>query len=113
MGQGEAPAKLRPDLGPPDVRHSFVDVPMPGFQPWTFEEPYLYTAEVSLRRAEQVLDTGHHSLRYAGDHRRRRALQTERPDPPSERIESRLRMELGGYHQGQRVRLPRHRRREK
>ena len=52
---GEAPATLNPELAA-EGGHSFVEVPMPGFKPWTYEEPSLYTAEVTLKRGEKVLD---------------------------------------------------------
>jgi hypothetical protein len=56
IGRGEAPATLNPDPDPLGGGHSFVEVPMPGFKPWTYEEPNLYTAEVTLNRGGKVLD---------------------------------------------------------
>ncbi len=54
VGRGQTPVSLMSggEKGP----HFFVDVPMPGFRPWTYEEPYLYTAQVSLKRGKKVLD---------------------------------------------------------
>jgi len=56
MGEGQASARLTPSPDPFGGEHFFVEVPMPGFQPWTYEEPRLYTAEVALRRGEKTLD---------------------------------------------------------
>ena len=56
IGSGQAPAGLVPDPDPLGGTHSFVEVPMPGFKPWTYEKPNLYTAEVTLKRGEKVLD---------------------------------------------------------
>jgi hypothetical protein len=55
-GQGQASARLTPSPDPLGGEHFFVEVPMPGFKPWTYEEPRLYTADVTLRRGETVLD---------------------------------------------------------
>jgi hypothetical protein len=73
MGEGQASARLTPS---PDLlggAHFFVEVPMPGSQPWTYEEPHLYTAEVALKRGEKVLDTvtirfGMREITIAGGH---------------------------------------------
>ncbi len=54
IGRGEAPAMLNPEPDPHG--HSFVEVPMPDFKPWTYEQPNLYSAEVTLKRGQKVLD---------------------------------------------------------
>jgi hypothetical protein len=56
MGQGQAPARLVPDPDPLGGQHFFVEVPMPGFQPWTYEKCPLYTARVKLTQGGRVLD---------------------------------------------------------
>jgi len=56
MGEGRAPAKLVPDPDPLGGEHFFVEVPMAGFEPWTYEKCPLYTARVTLLKAGQVLD---------------------------------------------------------
>ena len=56
MGKGQAPARLVPDADPLGGEHFFVEVPMPAFQPWTYEKCPLYTAQVRLMRKGQVLD---------------------------------------------------------
>jgi len=50
MGTGRAPARLVPNSDPLGGEHFFVEVPMPGFQPWTYEKCPLYTAQVKLTR---------------------------------------------------------------
>src|SRR5207244_2526754 len=42
MGRGEASAKLVPNSDPLGGEHFFVDLPMPDFQPWTYEKRPLY-----------------------------------------------------------------------
>ena len=56
-GRGEMQARLVPDPDPLGGEHFAVDVPMPGFKPWTHEERNLYTAEVKVTQGEKVLDT--------------------------------------------------------
>jgi len=56
LGQGQAPARLVPDPDPIGGEHFFVDVPMPGFQPWTYEKCPLYTARVKLTKEGRILD---------------------------------------------------------
>jgi len=56
MGEGRAPARLKPDPDPLGGEHFFVEVPMPGFQPWTHETCPLYTARVRLEKGGRVLD---------------------------------------------------------
>ena len=73
MGEGQASARLVPSPDPLGGEHFFVEVPMPGFQPWTYEEPHLYTAEVTLKHGEKVLDTvtirfGMREITIAGGH---------------------------------------------
>ena len=73
MGEGQAPARLTPSPDPLGGEHFFVEVPMPGFQPWTYEEPHLYTAEVTLSRGTKVLDAatirfGMREITTAGGH---------------------------------------------
>lgn len=56
LGTGEASARLVPDSDPLGGEHFFVEVPMPGFQPWTHEKCPLYTARVKLTRKGRILD---------------------------------------------------------
>ncbi len=72
-GRGKGPARLDPSADPLGGTHSFVDVPMPGFKPWTYEEPDLYAATVTLRRGAKVLDAvtirfGMREIATAGGH---------------------------------------------
>ncbi|MFB3894347.1 MAG: glycoside hydrolase family 2 TIM barrel-domain containing protein [Phycisphaerae bacterium] len=55
-GKGEASAKFKPDTDPLGGEHTFVEVPMPGFRPWTHEDCNLYTAVVRLTRGGRTLD---------------------------------------------------------
>ncbi len=73
MGEGQASARLTPSPDPLGGEHFFVEAPMPGFKPWTYEQPHLYTAEVTLKRGEKVLDTvtirfGMREITIAGGH---------------------------------------------
>ncbi len=73
MGEGQASARLTPNADPFGGEHFFVEVPMPGFEPWTYETPNLYTAQVTLRRGEKVLDVttfrfGMREITIAGGH---------------------------------------------
>ena len=45
-----------PDADPLGGEHFRVDVPMPRFKPWTYEEQPLYIADVKLLRDGRVLD---------------------------------------------------------
>ena len=56
MGEGESAAWLVPDADPLGAEHFFVEVPMPGFEPWTHERCPLYTAQVTLAKEGRVLD---------------------------------------------------------
>ncbi|MHB0958881.1 MAG: glycoside hydrolase family 2 TIM barrel-domain containing protein [Pirellulaceae bacterium] len=56
MGEGSASAKLVPTADPLGGEHFFVDVPMPGCEPWTHEKCPLYLAHVQLTREGDVLD---------------------------------------------------------
>ncbi len=56
MGEGRAPARLVPEPDPLGGEHFFVEVPMPGFQPWTYEQCPLYIAQVKLARQGRILD---------------------------------------------------------
>lgn len=56
LGEGQAPAKLVPDSNPLKGEHFFVEVPMPGFQPWTYEKCPLHTAQVKLTKEGRILD---------------------------------------------------------
>lgn len=56
LGQGQASARLVPDPDPLGGEHFAVEVPMPGFQPWTHEQCPLYLAQVRLARQERILD---------------------------------------------------------
>jgi hypothetical protein len=73
IGRDETPAALKPDPDPLGGDHSFIEVPMPGFKPWTYEQPNLYTAQVTLRRGPKVLDAapirfGMRQITIAGGH---------------------------------------------
>lgn len=56
MGEGQTLARVVPATDPLGGEHFMVEVPMPGFKAWTFEECPLYTAEVRLTQAGRVLD---------------------------------------------------------
>lgn len=56
MGEGQALARLEPNPDPLGGQHFFVEVPMPGFQPWTYEQCPLYLARVRLTQQGHVLD---------------------------------------------------------
>lgn len=56
MGEGHTSARLVPDPDPLGGEHFFVDVPMPGFEPWTYERCPLYTAQVKLTKEGRTLD---------------------------------------------------------
>ncbi len=49
-------AQFVPDRGNPIGRHFYVDVPMPGFRPWTYEYCNLYNAGVRITRDGKALD---------------------------------------------------------
>ena len=57
LGQARTPAQAAPDVDPVRGPHYLVEVPLPGFRPWTYEDPVLYNARVTLSRGGQVLDT--------------------------------------------------------
>jgi len=56
IGKGETDVDFMPDPDDPIGSHFFVDVPMPGFKPWTYEECNLYNADVKLTKDGKVLD---------------------------------------------------------
>lgn len=56
MGRGQTPARVTPDPDPLGGEHFFVEVPMPGFEPWTHERCPLYQARVQLTRRGRLLD---------------------------------------------------------
>ncbi len=56
IGRGETTAAMKPSVDPLGGDHSFVEVPMPDFNPWTYEQPNLYSARVTLKRGSKVLD---------------------------------------------------------
>src|SRR5262245_23986600 len=56
MGKGQAPARLIPDSDPLGGEHFFVEIPMPGFRPWTYEKCPLYLAHLQLTKAGRTLD---------------------------------------------------------
>ncbi|HEY5914403.1 MAG TPA: glycoside hydrolase family 2 TIM barrel-domain containing protein, partial [Verrucomicrobiae bacterium] len=56
LGEGQAPARIEPNPDPIGGEHFFVDVPMPGFKPWTHEQSPLYFARVKLSRQGRTLD---------------------------------------------------------
>ena len=73
IGRGETHAAMKPDPNPLGGEHSFIEVPMPDFKPWTYEQPNLYTAQVTLRRGPKVLDAapirfGMREITIAGGH---------------------------------------------
>ncbi len=56
VGSAATQARCRPVKDPLAGEHFFIDVPMPDFKPWTFEQCNLYTADVRLLHANKVLD---------------------------------------------------------
>jgi len=56
IGKGQGAARLVPAADPLSGEHFFIDVPMPGFQPWTHERCPLYIAKVKLAKGERLLD---------------------------------------------------------
>ena len=67
-------ADLVPDPDPLGGTHSYLDVPMSGFQAWTHHTPNnLYTAEVQLKQGAQVLDSA--TIRFG-----MREIKTENGD---------------------------------
>jgi len=56
MGRGQARAQMVPAADPIGGEHFFVDVPMPGFLPWSYEQCPLYVAEVTLAQNGRMLD---------------------------------------------------------
>ncbi len=55
-GSGETSARLIPWADPLGGEHFFVEVPMPNYKAWTYEEPNLYTAEVTISKGGKALD---------------------------------------------------------
>jgi hypothetical protein len=55
-GEGQAPARVVPATDPLGGEHFFVQVPMLGFQSWTYEQRPLYLAQVRLTRQGRTLD---------------------------------------------------------
>ncbi len=53
-GRGQTSVLLK--AGAEEGLPFFVEVSMPGFKEWTYEEPCLYTAQVSLKRGAKLLD---------------------------------------------------------
>ena len=86
MGEGQAPARLTPGTDPLGGEHFFVEVPMPGFQPWTYEDASPLHGRGHPEAWREGAGRGHHSLRHARDHHRGRALSAERQDPPAARL---------------------------
>jgi len=56
ISKGETDAEFIPNTDDPIGRHFSVDVPMPNFKPWTYEECNLYYAEVKITKGERILD---------------------------------------------------------
>lgn len=56
LGRGECRARLVPDPDPLGGAHVSLDVPMPGFRPWTHEDPNLYLARLSVTKDGEELD---------------------------------------------------------
>jgi hypothetical protein len=57
IGKGEADVEFIPDPDTLGDKHFFVDVPMPDFKPWTYEECNLYNADVKITKDGEILDT--------------------------------------------------------
>lgn len=57
MGRETAPARVARSTDALAGEHFRVEVPMPGFRAWTYEEPTLYLAEVALSRDGKTLDS--------------------------------------------------------
>ncbi|MCL2348371.1 MAG: hypothetical protein FWC50_08935 [Planctomycetaceae bacterium] len=49
-------AHLLPDPDPLGGEHFYVDVPVPGYEPWTYEKQPLYSANVKLLKDGKLLD---------------------------------------------------------
>lgn len=57
VGKGEASARIMPDSSSTSSNEHFVvQVPMPGFKPWTYEDCNLYTAQIKLMKDGKILD---------------------------------------------------------
>ena len=56
IGRGEVPARLMPGSDALGRAHFTVNVPMPGFKPWTYEDCNLYTAELEIMKGQKILD---------------------------------------------------------
>lgn len=56
LGAGETLTRLMPELDPLGGEHFTIEVPMPGFKPWTYEQCPLYTASVKLTGDGRTLD---------------------------------------------------------
>ena len=56
VGRGTTQARLVPDPDRLRGEHFFVEVPMPGFKPWTPEDRNLYTAHLTVAKEGRTLD---------------------------------------------------------
>jgi hypothetical protein len=56
LGEAKAPARLVPSSDPLGGEHFFVEVPLPNFEPWTYERCPLYVARVKLIGQGRLLD---------------------------------------------------------
>lgn len=56
-GKGEVVAEFIPNPNDPMGKSFFIDVPMPNFKPWTYEECNLYNADVKVTKDGETLDT--------------------------------------------------------
>lgn len=56
IGKGKTIARLIPEASPLGGEHFYVDVSMPGFKPWTYEDCNLYIAQVQLSKDGKILD---------------------------------------------------------
>jgi len=57
IGQAKTSARLVPNPDRLAGEHFFVEVPMPDFEPWTYENCNLYTAEIEISKDAKILDS--------------------------------------------------------
>lgn len=56
IGEGKCKAEFSPNQENLIGKHFFIDVPMPNFKPWSFEECNLYYADVQVIKNSEILD---------------------------------------------------------
>jgi len=55
-GKAETSARLIPGASPSGYEHFYIEVPMPGFKPWTYENPNLYSSRIQISKDGKILD---------------------------------------------------------